>query len=120
MKPRISMITLGVSDLEKSIKFYKEGLGFPRKESPTEIAFFTLNGSWLSLYNRESLAEDATVLPEGSGLNRFTLSHNVASEYSVDLRIEPGIPDLIETILADKGIKYATKWVKKGAENPSP
>ena len=62
MKPRISIITLGVSDLEKSIKFYKEGLGFPRKESPTEIAFFTLNGSWLSLYNRESLAEDATVL----------------------------------------------------------
>jgi len=34
MKPRISMITLGVSDLDKSIKFYKEGLGFPMKESP--------------------------------------------------------------------------------------
>ena len=50
MKTRISMITLGVSDLEKSIKFYKEGLGFPRKESAPEIAFFTLNGSWLSLY----------------------------------------------------------------------
>ena len=78
MKPRISMITLGVSDLEKSIKFYKEGIGFPRKESPPEIAFFKLNGSWLSLYNRESLAEDATVLPAGSGFNGFTLSHNVA------------------------------------------
>jgi hypothetical protein len=91
MKPRISMITLGVSDLEKSIKFYKEGLGFPRKESPTEIAFFTLNGSWLSLYNRESLAEDATVLPEGSGFNRFTLSHNVASESEVDQVIEQAL-----------------------------
>ena len=91
MKPRISMITLGVSDLEKSIKFYKEGLGFPRKESPTEIAFFTLNGSWLSLYNRESLAEDATVLPEGSGFNRFTLSHSVASESEVDQVIEQAL-----------------------------
>jgi hypothetical protein len=91
MKPRISMITLGVSDLEKSIKFYEEGLGFPRKESPTEIAFFTLNGSWLSLYNRESLAEDATVLPEGSGFNRFTLSHNVASESEVDQVIEQAL-----------------------------
>ena len=40
MKPRISMITLGVSDLDKSIKFYKEGLGFPRMESSPEIAFF--------------------------------------------------------------------------------
>ena len=84
MKPRISMITLGVSDLEKSIKFYKEGLGFPRMASPPEIAFFTLNGSWLGLYNRESLAEDATVSPEGSGFNGFTLSHNVASESNVD------------------------------------
>ncbi len=84
MNPRISMITLGVSDLEKSIKFYKEGLGFPRMASPPEIAFFTLNGSWLGLYNRESLAEDATVSPEGSGFNGFTLSHNVASESNVD------------------------------------
>ena len=55
MKPRISMIALGVNDVEKSIAFYKEGLGFPKMESPPEIAFFTLNGSWLSLYSREAL-----------------------------------------------------------------
>jgi len=91
MKPRISMITLGVSDLDKSIKFYKEGLGFPRMESSPEIAFFTLNGSWLSLYIRESLAEDATVSPEGSGFNGFTLSHNVASESEVDQIIEHSV-----------------------------
>ena len=91
MKPRISMITLGVSDLDKSIKFYKEGLGFPRMESSPEIAFFTLNGSWLSLYIRESLAEDATVSPEGSGFNGFTLSHNVASETEVDQIIENSV-----------------------------
>ena len=84
MRPRISMISLGVSDLEKSIEFYEEGLGFPRIESPPEIAFFTLNGSWLGLYNRESLAEDAMVSSEGSGFNGFTISHNVASESEVD------------------------------------
>ena len=39
MKPRISMITLGVNDLEKSIKFYHEGLGFPKMESSPEVPF---------------------------------------------------------------------------------
>ena len=66
MKPRISMITLGVEDLAKSIKFYRDGLGFPQMESPPEVAFFTLNGSWLGLYGRTALAEDATVAAAGS------------------------------------------------------
>ena len=65
MKPRISMITLGVRDLASAIKFYEEGLGFPRMKSSPEVAFFTLNGSWLGLYGREALAEDAAVSPEG-------------------------------------------------------
>ena len=43
------MITLGVIDLEESIKFYQNSLGFPKMESPTEVAFLTLNGSWLGL-----------------------------------------------------------------------
>lgn len=84
MKPRISMITLAVSNLSASIKFYEDGLGFPRMDSPPEIAFFTLNGTWLSLYSRASLAEDATVSQEGSGFEGFTLSHNVSSEAEVD------------------------------------
>ena len=84
MKPRISMITLGVADLEKSIKFYEEGLGFPRKESGPDVAFFTLNGTWLGLYDREALAEDATVPAEGQGFESFTLAHNVHSEVEVD------------------------------------
>ena len=52
MKPRISMITLGVTDLETSVHFYQTGLGSPRRESSPDVAFFTLNGSWLGLYNR--------------------------------------------------------------------
>lgn len=78
------MITLGVADLEKSVRFYREGLGFPKMDSPPEVAFFTLNGTWLGLYGREALAQDARVSPEGGGFSGFALAHNVASEDAVD------------------------------------
>jgi len=84
VKPRISMITLGVRNLDAAIEFYEKGLGLPRMESPPEVAFFTLNGTWLGLYGREALAEDATVSSEGSGFESFTLAHNVNSEKEVD------------------------------------
>lgn len=84
MNPRISMITLGVRDLSVAVKFYEEGLGFPRMESPPEVAFFTLNGTWLGLYGREALAEDAQVPSKGSGFESFALAHNVHSEAEVD------------------------------------
>lgn len=91
MKARISMVTLGVLDLERSIKFYQDGLGFPKLESPPEVAFFTLNGSWLGLYSREALAEDAMVSAEGQGFNSFALAHNVASEAEVDQTIAQAV-----------------------------
>lgn len=84
MKPRISMITLGVRDLVAAINFYEQGLGFPRMESPPEVAFFTLNGTWLGLYGRDALAEDAKVDSEGCGFEGFSLAHNVACEKEVD------------------------------------
>ena len=84
MKPRISMITLGVQDLGVAINFYEHGLGLPRMESPPEVAFFTLNGTWLGLYGREALAEDANVSSSGEGFESFTLAHNVSTEKEVD------------------------------------
>ena len=84
MKPRISMITLGVRDLEAAINFYEKGMGFPRMDSSPEVAFFTLNGTWLGLYGREALAEDAQISAEGGGFEGFALAHNVSSENEVD------------------------------------
>lgn len=91
MQPRISMITLGVRDLERSIGFYEHGLGFPRMESPPEVAFFTLNGTWLGLFGRDALAEDAGVPSEGGGFNAFSLAHNVASETEVDAVVQQAV-----------------------------
>lgn len=91
MKPRISMITLGVQDLASAVRFYEHGLGFPRMESEPGVAFFTLNGTWLGLYGRDALAEDATVPAKGEGFEGFTLAHNVNSETEVDAVIAQAI-----------------------------
>jgi len=91
MDPRISMITLGVSDLERSIAFYQQGLGFPKMKSEPGIAFFTLNGTWLGLYPRDALAEDATVPAAGTGFTGITLSHNVATESEVEAVIKQAV-----------------------------
>jgi hypothetical protein len=84
MKPRISMVTLGVDDLEKSVAFYEQGLGLPRIDSPPTVAFFNLNGTWLSLFGRDSLAKDAGVVCEKANFNSVTLAHNLESEAEVD------------------------------------
>ena len=84
MDARISLIALGVEDLDRSIAFYRDGLGLPMRDGPTGIAFFTTSGTWLSLYPREKLAEDARVDPKGSGFRGFTLAHNVRTREEVD------------------------------------
>ena len=78
------MITLGVRDLSRAVEFYEKGLGFPRMESPPEVAFFTLNGTWLGLYGRDALAKDANVSAKGQGFRSVALAHNVQSETEVD------------------------------------
>jgi catechol 2,3-dioxygenase-like lactoylglutathione lyase family enzyme len=87
MEPRVSIITLGVADLERSYRFYKDGLGFPTTRTPEEgIVFFQTGGVALALYPYAALAEDV-----GPGWDEppqkfsgFTLAHNVRDRAEVD------------------------------------
>ncbi|MFI5446096.1 VOC family protein [Polaromonas sp. UC242_47] len=91
MKPRISLITLGVDDLERALMFYRDGLGLKTEGIiGTEfehgaVAFFELQaGLKLALWPRQSLAHD-TGLPAGqANPTEFSLGHNVGSKAEVD------------------------------------
>ena len=86
MDPKITLVTIGVEDINESIRFYRDGLGFPMRdrEADSDVAFFTLEGTWLSVYPREKLAEDATVPDDGTGFSGVTLAHNVSSQDEVE------------------------------------
>ena len=84
MKPHITIVTLGVEDLQRSVDFYQNGLGFPLMGDSDSIAFFKMEEIILGLYPRDKLAEDITVSPEGTGFQGFTLAHNVDSPDEVD------------------------------------
>ena len=91
MEPRITLITLGVSDLDRSIGFYRDGLGLAQRPGPDGIAFFEMGDTMLSLYPRDALAEDATVSTAGEGFRGFTLAHNVESSEAVDRQLEEAV-----------------------------
>ena len=90
MEPRISVITLGVSDLKKSYAFYKVSLGFPTKMSPEGgIVVFATSGTRLFLYPYEKLAEDVglavpPIKKEKNGFPGFTLGHCARKREDVD------------------------------------
>lgn len=84
MEPRLSFVTLGVADLERSTAFYRDILQLPVVLAEKEVTFFELGRTWLSLYPRHLLAADAGVPAAGSGFSGFTLAHNVRSADEVD------------------------------------
>ena len=83
MEPRISIITLGVADLQRAAAFYRDGLGLPADEKNEGVVFFPMKGTWLALFPTEDLAEDAQISAEGSGFTRVALAHNVRSKEEV-------------------------------------
>jgi uncharacterized protein len=92
MKPRITVIALGVDDLERSLKFYRDGLGLPTQGIVgTEfehgaVAFFDLqHGLKLAIWPRTSLAHEAKVPLGTRSATECTLGHNVASKAEVDV-----------------------------------
>jgi len=84
MEQRVSLITLGVADLDRSRQFY-ERLGWRRSLANAEgIVFFQLGGLALALYPRDELAKDATVPSDGGGFSGITLAYNTRNRQAVD------------------------------------
>ena len=97
MNQHLHLVTLGVRDYETSKKFYTEILGWkPSSSSNEDVTFLQAGGVVLSIFQREKLAEDALVDPEGNGFAGFTLAYNAQSEAEVD--------EIITTLKA-KGVK---------------
>lgn len=95
MKPRISVLTLGVDDLERSLRFYRDGLGLPTEGIVGQefehgaVAFFDLQpGLRLAIWKRRDLAHDAKVALTPPSPSEFTIGHNVGSKEEVDEVIE--------------------------------
>jgi catechol 2,3-dioxygenase-like lactoylglutathione lyase family enzyme len=79
---RLSVVTLGVADLEKATAFYTTVFGISPNPDYEGVSFFGLPGTWISLYPIEKLAEDISpILPSSrSGFTGITLAHNVRSK----------------------------------------
>lgn len=95
MKPRISIITLGVDDLERALRFYRDGLGLPtegiigREFEHGAVAFFDLQaGLKLALWPRRSLAHDSGIAPTAPCATELSLGHNLASRAEVDATMQ--------------------------------
>ncbi|WP_020620670.1 VOC family protein [Paenibacillus daejeonensis] len=91
MKPRVTVLTLGVDDLERSLRFYREGLGFPsegiigREFEHGAVAFFELQGGLkLAIWQRKDVAHEAKVPLGPPSSTELTIGHNVGSKEEVD------------------------------------
>lgn len=86
MKPKLSLVTLGVSNLDRSRRFY-EALGWePQDWTPeSDVVFIEMNGVMLSLFGREDLADDVGIeATQSTGFSSITLAHNEPSTEDVD------------------------------------
>lgn len=91
MKPRISVVTIGVNDLESALRFYRDGLGLQTDGIVGQefefgaVAFFPLEGGVrLAIWERRSIVADTGLQRDPPNPTEFTLGHNVASPAEVD------------------------------------
>ena len=95
MKARITVITIGVDDLDRSLRFYRDGLGLKtegivgKEFAHGAVAFFDLQGGLkLALWPRQSISHDSGLLLSSPSPTEFTLGHNVSSKAEVDAVME--------------------------------
>ncbi|MEV7395569.1 VOC family protein [Aeromicrobium sp. NPDC092404] len=84
MEQRLSLVTLGVSDLARARLFYEDGLGWTKGNPEDEVAFYQLNGLVLALWSRADLAADARVPDTGATFGGMTIAFNTRSRDEVD------------------------------------
>ena len=85
MEQRVTVITLGVADLQRARRFYEKGLGWSASlAGDKDVAFFQANGIVVALWIRDHLAKDANVVDDGEGFSGIALAHNVRSSEEVD------------------------------------
>jgi hypothetical protein len=84
MEQRLSLVTLGVADLERARRFYEDGLGWRRGNDHPEVAFYQIGGAVLALFGRDALAADARVAAAGSGFGGVALAYNTRTREEVD------------------------------------
>jgi catechol 2,3-dioxygenase-like lactoylglutathione lyase family enzyme len=85
MHPHISLITLGTTDFNRSLAFYRDTLGWTTTAKENDpVAFFALNGCIFGLCGKQELAADAGVDAQGDGFPGFSLAHNLQSIDAVD------------------------------------
>jgi catechol 2,3-dioxygenase-like lactoylglutathione lyase family enzyme len=92
MKPKVTVITIGVNDIEKSLLFYRDGLGFPtegiigKEFEYGAVVFIQLQaGLRLALWPRKSIAHDSGISLAPVSATELTLGHNVSSKAEVDI-----------------------------------
>jgi hypothetical protein len=95
VKPRISVVTIGVDDLDRSVRFYRDGLGLSTDGIVGEefefgaVAFFDLqSGLRLALWPRKSISRDSGIALSAPSATDVTIGHNVSSKDDVDVVIE--------------------------------
>jgi catechol 2,3-dioxygenase-like lactoylglutathione lyase family enzyme len=84
MESRVSIVTLGVRDLDRAVRFY-EAMGLSRSQAITDgVAFFQMGGVILALWGRADLAKDAGLTDDGAGFQGSALAYNTRTEAEVD------------------------------------
>jgi catechol 2,3-dioxygenase-like lactoylglutathione lyase family enzyme len=85
MEQRMSLITLGVADLQRAVAFYEGVIGWKAAASPPGVVFFDLNGVVFALWPHDELAKDMGITADNIPAYRgYSLAHNVRSEEEVD------------------------------------
>ncbi len=114
MSTSISVITLGVDDVDTASRFYVEGLGMKTGSVKGGVTYFDTGGTWLAVFPRRALARYAGVSAEGEGFSGVTLSINVDSRDAVDALLKRASRSGAAVVKAAGDVSWGgyTGWIR--------